>query len=50
MHTEAHRAHPSATPALRLRRNAPAIQNTSRSASELRETPLMMRMMRALAA
>ena len=47
---QAHRAHRTATPALRMRRALAPVQTANRPAPQLRETPLMMRMLRALAA
>lgn len=47
---KAHRAHRSGTPSLRLRKATVPVQTVNRPAPQLRETPLMMRMLRALAA
>ena len=47
---KAHRAHRSASPALRMRKAHAPVQTVNRPAPHLRETPLMMRMLRALAA
>ncbi|WP_306113005.1 MULTISPECIES: hypothetical protein [unclassified Roseovarius] len=47
---KAHRAHKSASPALRMRKAVAPVQTVNRPAPQLRETPLMMRMLRALAA
>ena len=47
---QAHRAHQAARPALRMRRAVAPVQTVNRPAPQHRETPLMMRMLRALAA
>lgn len=47
---KAQTAHRSGTPALRLRKSIVPVQTVNRPAPQLRETPLMMRMLRALAA
>lgn len=47
---KAHRAHRSKAPALRMRMATVPVQTVHRPAPQLRETPLMMRMLRALAA
>ncbi len=48
--SQAHRAHKSATPPLRMRRAQAPVKTVNRPAPQFRETPLMMRMLRALAA
>lgn len=47
---KAHRSHSSTAPSLRLRRAKAPVQTVNRPAPRYRETPLMMRMLRALAA
>lgn len=47
---QAHRAHKSAAPALRMRRAQAPVQTANRPAPKRAETPLMVRMLRALAA
>ncbi|WP_299845610.1 hypothetical protein [uncultured Roseovarius sp.] len=47
---KAHRAHQNETPTLRLRKATAPVQTVNRPAPRFRETPLMMRMLRALAA
>ena len=47
---KAHRNHRSQSPQLRMRTAARPVQTANRAAPTQRETPLMMRMLRALAA
>ena len=47
---KAHRAHAAKSPAIRMRTAAYPVQSVNRPAPQDRETPLMMRMLRALAA
>ena len=46
----AHRSHQSAAPSLRMRKAVTPVQTVNRPAPQLHETPLMMRVLRALAA